>query len=156
MVKGSGQPRLPARPAGVPLDDRHETANLLHSAALRLLRHARTTDAEMDLDGPRASLLSVLVFAGPLPVTRLAQIEQVSAPAVSKLVTALESAGLAARERSAADRRVVLVSATPAGHRLLERGRAARVRAVARLLDGLSERDLATLRRAADLIAGRL
>lgn len=50
----------------------------------------------------------------------------------------------------------MVVAATPAGHRLLEKGRAARVRAVARSLDGLSDRDLATLRRAADIIASRL
>jgi DNA-binding MarR family transcriptional regulator len=159
---GTGPPtqppgqRLPARPAGLPGDDRHETANLLHSAALRLLRRARTADVDMDLDGPRASLLSVLVFAGPQPVTRLAEIEQVSPPAITKLVTALEAAGLVARERTADDRRVVLVAATPAGRRLLERGRAARVRQVADLLDGVSARDLAALRRAAEIIARRL
>jgi DNA-binding MarR family transcriptional regulator len=156
MVKRSGQSHVPALPAELPADDRHETANLLHSAAVRLLRRVRTADVAMDLDGPRASLLSVLAFSGPTPITRLARIEQVSAPAISKAVTALESAGLVARERSPADRRVVLVSATPAGRRLLERGRAARIRVVAGLLDGLPPRDLATLRRAADLIASRL
>lgn len=156
MVKQSGQARLPARPTGVPADERHETANLLHSAALRLLRAARVHDTGMDLDGPRASLLSVLVFAGPQPVTRLAAIEQVSPPAITKLVAALEADGLVARERSATDRRVVLVTATAAGRRRLERGRAARVRAVADLLADASARDLATLRRAAHLIAARL
>ncbi|MFC0532487.1 MarR family winged helix-turn-helix transcriptional regulator [Phytohabitans kaempferiae] len=156
MVKQSGQGGLPARPAGVPADERHETASLLHSAALRLLRVARTRDVGMDLDGPRASLLSVVVFAGPQPVSRLAAIEQVSPPAITKLVAALEADGLVVRERAAADRRVVLVTATAAGRRLLERGRAARVRAVADLLDGASARDLATLRRAAQIIAGRL
>jgi DNA-binding MarR family transcriptional regulator len=169
MVKELGQPedrvgraagrpgrRLPTRPAGLPDDDRHETANLLHSAALRLLRRARTADVGMDLDGPRASLLSVLAFAGPQPVTRLAEIEQVSPPAITKLVTGLEAAGLVTRERSPDDRRVVLVAATPAGRRLLERGRAARVRQVADLLDGVSARDLVTLRRAAEIIARRL
>jgi DNA-binding MarR family transcriptional regulator len=110
----------------------------------------------MDLDGPRASLLSVVVFAGPQPITRLATIEQVSPPAITKLVAALEADGLVARERSPTDRRVVLVTPTPAGKRLLERGRAARVRAVADLLAGASARDLATLRRAAQLIAGML
>lgn len=153
MVKQSRQARLPARPTGVPADERHETANLVHSAALRLLRVARTRDAGMDLDGPRASLLSVVVFAGPQPVTRLAAIEQVSAPAITKLVAALERDGLVTRERSTPDRRVVLVTATAAGRRLLERGRAARVRAVADLLEGASARDLATLRRAAQLLA---
>ncbi|HEY2946795.1 MAG TPA: MarR family transcriptional regulator [Micromonosporaceae bacterium] len=155
MVKGSGQ-RFPGRPAGLPADERHETANQLHSAALRLLRRARTADAGMDLDGPRASLLSVLVFAGPVSVGKLAELEQVSPPAITKLVAVLEAAGLATRERAPNDRRVVLVAATPAGRRLLERGRAGRVRVVAGLLDGLSARDLATLRRAAAIIARRL
>ena len=58
---------------------------------------ARAADADLDLDGPRASLLSVLVFAGPQPVTKLAELEQVSAPAITKMVNALESAGLAQR-----------------------------------------------------------
>jgi DNA-binding MarR family transcriptional regulator len=154
---------LPTRPegppaglAGLPADELHETANLLHSATLRLLRMARSADVEMDLDGPRASLLSVLVFGGPQPVTRLAQLEQVSPPAITKLVTALERAGLALRERDPGDRRMVLVAATPAGRRLLERGRAARVKAVASLLQGTSPPELAALRHAANLIAARL
>jgi DNA-binding MarR family transcriptional regulator len=155
MVNDSGQ-RLPGLPAGLPKDRRHETANLVHSATVRLLRAARTADGELDLDGPRASLLSVLVFAGPRPVTKLAELEQVSAPAITKMVSALESAGLAQRVRSTTDRRVVLVSATPAGKRLLERGRAARVRAIAALLADATEAELKTLRVAAGVIAARL
>ena len=122
MVNDPGQ-RLPDLPAGLPKDDQHETANLVHSAAVRLLRAARAADADLDLDGPRASLLSVLVFAGPQPVTKLAELEQVSAPAITKMVNALESAGLAQRERSETDRRVVRVSATPDGRLLGEAGR---------------------------------
>lgn len=156
MVKDSAQAELPARPVGVPSDARHETANLLHSAAVRLLRSARSADVGMDLDGPRASLLSVLVFAGPQSVSRLATIEQVTPPAITKLVTALQRDGLVERKRTPADRRVVLVDATTSGRRLLERGRAARVRAVADLLDGASASELATLCNAADLIARRL
>jgi DNA-binding MarR family transcriptional regulator len=165
MVQGSGSSpagstpaahAFPALPRGVPQDPRHDTANALHSAALRLLRRARTADASMDLDGPRASTLSVLVFAGPLPIGQLATVEQVSAPAITKTVTALEAAGLARRTRSPDDRRVVLVSATPKGRSLLERGRAARVRVVAGLLEDLGEADLRTLRRAVTLLARTL
>lgn len=133
-----------------------DVADAVHSAAVRLLRHARTADVGMDLDGPRASLLSVLVFGGPQSVSRLARIEQVSPPAVTKMVDALVAAGLVRRERSTTDRRVVLVAATPAGRRLIERGRAARVQAVAELLDGTSAADLAALRRAAEVIARAL
>jgi len=147
---------LPPPPAGVPDDERHRTANALHSAALRLLRRARTADVTMDLDGPRASALSVVVFAGPLPIGRLAALEQVSPPAITKTVTALESDALVERVRSGDDRRVVLVRATARGRALLQRGRAGRVRAVAELLATLSERDRRTLARAADIIGGLL
>ncbi|GHJ48648.1 hypothetical protein Cs7R123_59900 [Catellatospora sp. TT07R-123] len=147
---------LPGPPADLPDDERHRTANVLHSAALRLLRRAAAADSGMDLDGPRASLLSVLVFGGAQPMNRLAEIERVSPPAITKLVTALEAAGLATRTPSPDDRRVVLVSATDAGREALERGRAERVRTVAALLDGLPPEDLALLERAAHLIAARL
>lgn len=162
MVKGRAQPAaptadgLPAPPAGLPAGELTDTANALHSAALRLLRRARAADTEMDLDGPRASALSVLVFGGPLPLSRLAAVERVSPPAMTKTVTALERAGLARRAPSTVDRRLVLVEATDAGRELLERGRAARVRVVADLIGGLPERDRRTLRRAAELVAARL
>ena len=97
MVKDNG---LPPPPRGLPADPRHATANALHSAALRLLRHARAADGAMDLDGPRASALSVLVFGGAMPIGRLAVAEQVSAPAITKTVAALEADGLAERLRS--------------------------------------------------------
>ncbi len=80
MVKQRGQP-LPGLPAGLPDNEQTRTANLLHSAALRLLRRARTADTGMDLDGPRAAALSVLVFGGPLPLSRLAAIARCSSAA---------------------------------------------------------------------------
>ncbi|WP_051807753.1 MarR family winged helix-turn-helix transcriptional regulator [Actinoplanes subtropicus] len=149
-------PQLPQPPAGLPADDRHRAANVLHSAAVRLLRRAAAADRGMDLDGPRASLLSVLVFGGAQTMSQLAERERVTPPAITKLVSALESAGLAARRPSSSDRRVVLVDATDAGRDVLERGRAERVRAVAQLLDGLPAADLATLERAAQIIGERL
>jgi DNA-binding MarR family transcriptional regulator len=132
------------------------TADLLHSATVHLLRRAATADVGMNLDGPRASLLSVLVFGGPLPISRLAEAERVSPPAITKLVDALESAGLVRRNRSTTDRRVVLVEATPAGRRILERGRAARVNLVATLLADATPTELTTLARAAKIIERRL
>jgi len=159
MVKERRQPAapgLPALPRGLPDDSRHRTANALHSAALRLLRLVRTVDPEINLDGPRASALSVAVFAGPVPIGRLAHMEQVTAPAITKTVTALERDGLVERVRIDGDRRVVMVRATPAGRALLERGRAARVRLVADLMSDLGDRDRQTLASAAAIIASLL
>lgn len=61
-----------------------------------------------------------------------------------------------ARTGSETDRRIVLVAATAAGRWLLERGRAARVRVVAGVLDGLPAADVEAIRRATAIIAGRL
>jgi DNA-binding MarR family transcriptional regulator len=153
MVKKTGQAthvhRLPRTVASDPV---HETANAIHSAAVRLLRRARTADTRMDLDGPRASALSVLVYAGELPIGRLAAAEQVSPPAITKTVTALEADGLVERIRSDSDRRVVVVRATAAGRTLMERGRAARIEAIATLLTSLPSRDQILLQRAADIL----
>jgi DNA-binding MarR family transcriptional regulator len=125
-----------------------EAANRVHSVALRLLRIIRTVDVETGLSGPRASLLSVLVFAGPLSISRLAEAEQVSVPAITKLVDGLARDGLARRRRSADDRRVVTVEATARGRRLLEEGRARRVEAMADILGRLSGRELEQVDRA--------
>jgi DNA-binding MarR family transcriptional regulator len=139
-----------------PADRVDPVADALHSAALRLLRRARVADAGMDLDGPRASALSVLVFVGPQQISRLAAIEQVSPPAMTKTVTALETAGLVRRERHPTDRRIVLVTATDAGRDLLHDGRRARVRLVADLLTGLPAADRATLHAAATILLTRV
>lgn len=162
MVKDRGQakaqtnPDVPPLPPAVAHDELHDVANAMHSASLRLLRHARAADSQMDLDSPRASALSVVIFAGAMPIGQLAEIEQVSAPAITKTVGALEAAGLVERVRSTTDRRVVNVRATAAGRAVLERGRIARVRRVANLLSDLPSEDLAVIARAARLVSERL
>ena len=53
MVNDPGQ-RLPELPAGLPQDSQHETANLVHSAAVRLLRRAlRTPTSTWTVPEPR-------------------------------------------------------------------------------------------------------
>jgi DNA-binding MarR family transcriptional regulator len=69
----------------------------------------------------------------------------VSPPAITRIVTALEEIGLARRERGEEDRRVVTVSVTTAGRRLMERGRARRVAVLAERLRGASAQDLRAL-----------
>lgn len=145
---------LPKLPAGLPDDELHQTATLLNSVAVRLLRRIRESDRRTThLTAARASLLSVLVFGGPRSVGDLAEIEQVTPPAATKLIDALETDGLVERKRSTADRRIVEVAATSRGHEVLERGRAARVTALAEMLAEVSPRDLATVRRGADRLA---
>lgn len=131
-----------------------ELAERLHSAAIHLLRRLRRQDMASGLTAPRLSALSVIVYGGPLTLGALAAAEQVRPPTMTRIVAALEEAGLVAREPGPADRRVTLVRATGAGERLLHEGRLRRTAQLTRRLEALPPQDLATLRRAAALLEG--
>ena len=81
-------------------------------------------------------------------MSALAKAEQVSRPAITRTVGALEEAGLVRRRTSSDDRRQSIVSATSAGRRLLEAGRRARIERLAAVLAGLSSAELAEVDRA--------
>ena len=131
-------------------------ADRLHSVAIHLLRQLREEDLTLGLGPTQLSALSVLVFGGPQTIGALARIEQVALPTVSRVVDALARAGLAAREADARDRRVIHVSATPAGISLMQRGRQQRVRRLVRLLEDLEPAELETVGTAAERLAGLL
>jgi DNA-binding MarR family transcriptional regulator len=127
-------------------------ADRLHSAALHLLRRLRLEDDVLGVSPPRLSALSVVVYAGPLAIGALAAAEGVAAPTMTRLVDGLEHDGFVRRRRDPADARGVLVEATPAGKRILTRGRAQRVQTLAAGLAGLSDDELAAIGRGAELI----
>lgn len=148
---------LPSVPNGLPGDPTHEVGNLLNSVSIRLLRKIRQTDRMMSgLTAPRASTLSVLVFAGRQTIGRLAELEQVSPAAMTKMIDGLEADGLVVRRRSTEDRRVVIVQATASGKRSLERMRSRRVESLAQILQRFTDDELATIREAMELLAGSL
>jgi DNA-binding MarR family transcriptional regulator len=123
-------------------------AERLHSAAIHLLRRLRRADDASGLSAPRLSALSVLVVRGPCTLGELAAAEQVRAPTMTRLVTALEHDGLVTRASDPADGRVTRVSATAEGRRVLAAGRARRVRLLARDMARLPADDHAALVRA--------
>jgi len=127
-------------------------ADRLHSAALHLLRRLRIEDDVLGVSPPRLSALSVVVYAGPLAIGALATAEGVAAPTMTRLVDGLEHDGFVRRRRDPADARGVLVEATPAGKRILTRGRAQRVQTLAAGLATLSDDELAAIGRGAELI----
>ena len=120
-------------------------ADQLHSAAIHLLRRLRVQDDAAGLSARRLSALSVIVFAGPITITALAEAEQVRPPTISRLVKDLEWEGLVERVDNPADRRVQLLQATPRGERLLQEGRQRRVAALTAEIDELTEAERATL-----------
>jgi DNA-binding MarR family transcriptional regulator len=128
-----------------------EVANRLHSVAIHLLRRARRTDPLTGVSPAQLSALSVLM-SGPKTLGDLAAAEQVRAPTMSRLVSAMKRAGVARKVTDRDDARVVRVHATPKGLRALARGRRMRIAAIARLLTELDADDLTTVDRAVDAI----
>jgi DNA-binding MarR family transcriptional regulator len=120
-------------------------ADRLHSTAIHLLRLVRVQDAAAGIGPAQLSALSVLVFGGPLSLNQLARAEQVKPPTMSRVVDALEKAGLARRRENPSDRRAVLLEATEKGTSLLRRGRDRRVKFLASYLARLSAAELRDL-----------
>ncbi len=141
-----------ARRASTPSRSPAILADRLHSAAIHLLRRVRRVDDASGLSAARLSALSVIVFAGPIRVSALANAEQVRTPTMTPIVAALEHDGLVTRESDASDARAALLRATSKGARLMAEGRARRVAALAAELNDLSETDLAALERAVGIL----
>jgi DNA-binding MarR family transcriptional regulator len=137
------------RPGTLARSARIEAAERLHSAMIHLLRSLRRRDPSMGLTPSRASALSVIVFGGPVTLSRLASLEQVSAPTMTRLVSGLEAGGYARRRPDPDDRRSVLIEATPRGLRTLREGRKRRVADLARRLGSLPRERVGALRSAA-------
>ena len=92
-----------------------ENSNLFMSY-LRVTQHMsqqfRNHFGRMDLTFPQAMVLTVLGEEGPVPISALAERTGSANSTVSGIVDRLEKLGLAKRQRSELDRRVIYVCAT--------------------------------------------
>ena len=138
--------------ASAPADELAKLADLVHGAAIRLLRFVRREDAAAGLSAPQLSALSVLVFGGPQTMSALAQAEQVRPPTMSRLVDDLERLGLAERISQPGDRRVYLARVTDAGRTLLEEGRRKRLAKLVEILGCATQSERRALRSAAQTL----
>jgi DNA-binding MarR family transcriptional regulator len=126
-----------------------QAADAIHSAAIHLLRLVAREDPKSGITAARLSALSVIVFSGPLGLTELAAAQQVRPPTMTRIVNALERAGLVEKSRAG---RTVSLSATPAGHDLLQQARGRRLAVLADRLRALAPSEVATVAEAAELI----
>jgi DNA-binding MarR family transcriptional regulator len=135
------------------LSSRHvEAADRFHSAAIHALRHVRREDPTSGLSAARLSALSVLVFGGPRTLGELAAAEQVRPATMTRIAQSLVEDGYASRAADPADGRVVRLSATTKGRRVMQQGRRRRVANLARLLERLSPDEVARVHEAAELV----
>ena len=130
-----------------------EVAEAVHASAIRILRMVRVEDARAGIPPAQLSALSVLVFTGPSALGRLAVLEQVKPPTMSRIVQGLVEKGLVERSAEMADRRSVRIAPTLKGKKLLLAGRNRRVTALTKRFEVLSNQDLSVLAKAAQLLA---
>jgi len=95
----------------------------------------------------RLSVLSVITFAGPLSVSRLAEIERVSAPTISRMVKDLEYEGYVEKISDENDKRVLKLQVTPKGVEIMKRVRHLRINALAEQIEALSPAELEDVER---------
>jgi DNA-binding MarR family transcriptional regulator len=91
------------------------------------------------------SVLHSLSRGGPMRLTDLLTTEQIKQPALTRLVSRLEEAGLVTRRRDPSDGRAALLSLTSAGEMVVRSRHADRVVMLARLTDQLDDRERAVL-----------
>lgn len=101
-------------------------------------------------------VLRMLAQTGPSRVSQIARKMQITASAVTFLTDKLADKELILRKRDEADRRVVLVSITEKGARVLEELEALRRAAAERMLEGLSDSELSGIVAILEKLAGSI
>ena len=107
--------------------DPDDTARL-YLALGRLWRALRRDASDSAIGHGGLSVLATLIADGPQRPSTLARIEGVTAPAMTRIVNALESFGYVVRRPDPDDGRASVVVATDTGEALVVQGRAARLR----------------------------
>ena len=82
----------------------------------------------------------------------MAAMEQVTAPTMTRMVASLERDGLVRRRTDTGDKRVVWVTATSRGRKLIEQGRKARVRFLEDHVAALTAAERRILARASEIM----
>lgn len=134
----------PAAPDTVIEVDRDLVVSL-RLAVGRLARRLRQQN-EGEITASQFSALSSIARLGPITLGKLASVERLRPPTVTRMVSVLEDSGLVLRHTDADDRRIYRVEITPLGRDLLERSRTRKDAYLARRLATLSPKELDALR----------
>ena len=136
--------------------DDARTVNLTGAVALGLATDmTAAVEAATGLTATEVAALTTLAnWADGQSIDRLREVTALSQPGCARLVDRLVAAGLARRDRDAADRRVTRVWLTAAGRRAVTRSRDARADAVRRWLAALPDADRRGFAASLEVLAG--
>ena len=134
------------------MTDSDDQAARFQNLATRLLRQARVLDEGSSLTSAQYSAMSTLYNHPHLPLTELAQLEYVSHPTMSRIVSVLSRQGLVTRETDARDRRSQRLSLSEDGRAAYRRVYARRLALIGVLLDRLKPETVSDLAQALETL----
>ncbi|MBV9284211.1 MAG: MarR family transcriptional regulator [Acidimicrobiia bacterium] len=130
-----------------------ELAARIRLSVTRLARRLRQqAAAEAEVSPSQVSTLASVDRLGPITLGDLAAVERVQPPTMTRIVAALDEAGLVSREVDQNDRRIARVQTTVAGRKFLERSRGRKEAYLAARIRTLDADDRAILARAAVIL----
>lgn len=119
---------------------------LMARAKGELSRDVEQEVGALDITHAQASCLVMLVHDRARTVTDLGRELNTDMGSVTRLISRMEKRGLVERQRSDADRRIVDLRVTPAGHALVDQLPAIFCRVLNRRFRGFSEAEIAQFR----------
>ncbi|MDJ0354821.1 MarR family transcriptional regulator [Paenarthrobacter sp. PH39-S1] len=125
----------------------------LRIAVMRTSRRLRTEASGEAVSPGQYSVLAAIHHA-PMTLRQLADWEHIQAPSMTRIVNALEMAGLVTRREHPTDGRQVLVNITDAGTGVLADARSHRTAWLAERLAAMEPQERAVLREAARILQG--
>jgi len=130
-----------------------ELASRLRLSVTRLARRLRQqASAEAEVSPSQLATLASVERLGPITLGDLAAVERVQPPTMTRIITALEDAGLVSRHVDERDRRIARVQTTVAGRKFLERTRSRKDLYLSSRIRTLDTDDRAVLARAAVIL----
>lgn len=126
----------------VPTRAEAERAAMLLMANMRLMHGLRHEIRDSGLRPPQAAFLAFLRHSGPLNMSEMSRVSNVTTSVASRLIERLEAKGMVRRVPDASDRRVVMVELTEEGDRAATGLLEAYTARLQKSLEGLSQEDL--------------
>lgn len=97
-----------------------DTAQKLYQLLVDFHQKCKVIEKNSGLTQERLEILTHLVSTGPKTINQLAELESVSAPAITRTIKALEKLGYVIKSRSKTDQRVVYVAPTRKSQQTIE------------------------------------
>jgi DNA-binding MarR family transcriptional regulator len=135
----------------IPLSER---AAHLRTAIVRTARRLRQEAAAetTGLTPTSVAALATIERHGPITPSEIAEIERVKRPTITRTLGCLEREGLIDRSEDPADKRSALISVNGAGRERLRRLRKRKNAYLARRMRDLTDEEVETLERAAEIL----